>query len=122
MNKNNSVIEKALTKEDAVKMANEIAWLEATVKELKNQLKDYVEKNGIVETNDMIWGFTESVSWHFPGDKLKEIMTMMALDGVNPWELISLPKKSLDKLNWKDEFLRQYGERKVTKRFASKKK
>lgn len=122
MNKNNSVIEKALTREDAVKMANEIAWLEATVKELKNQLKDYVEKNGIVETNDMIWGFTESVSWHFSGDKLKEIMTMMALDGVNPWELISLPKKSLDKLNWKDDFLRQYGERKVTKRFASKKK
>jgi hypothetical protein len=122
MIKNNSVIENQLTPVEAVAMANEIVRIEAVAKELKNQLKDYVEKYGPVETNDQIWCFNESVSWNFPGDKLKEIMTMIALDGFNPWELVNLSKRSLDKLGWSDDILKQYGERKVTKRFASKKK
>ncbi|KAA9019000.1 hypothetical protein [Niallia endozanthoxylica] len=122
MIKSTSVIENPMTQAEAVAMANEIVRLEAVVKELKNQLKAYVETNGSVETNDQIWDFNESVSWNFPGDKLKEIMTMIALDGYNPWELISLSKRSLDKLGWNDDILKQYGEKKVIKRFASKKK
>lgn len=122
MTKNTSVKENQLTQVEAATMANEIARLEATVKEMKNQLKDYVEKNGPVETNDQIWNFNESVSWNFAGDKLKEIMTMIALDGYNPWEMISLSKRSLDKLGWNDDVLKQYGERKVITRFASRKK
>jgi len=122
MIKSTSVIEKPMTQAEAVAMANEIVRLEAVAKELKNQLKIYVEMYGSVETNDQIWGFNESVSWSFPGDKLKEIMTMIALDGYNPWEMISLSKRSLDKLGWNDDILKQYGEKKVIKRFASKKK
>ena len=122
MTKNTPAKEKPLTQVEAVTMANEILRLEATVKEMKNQLKDYVEEYGSVETNDQVWDFNESVSWNFPGDKLKEIMTMIALDGYNPWDMISLSKRSLDKLGWNDDILKQYGEKKVIKRFASKKK
>jgi hypothetical protein len=122
MTKNTPTKEKPLTQVEAVTMANEILRLEATVKEMKNQLKDYVEEYGSVETNDQVWDFNESVSWNFPGDKLKEIMTMIALDGYNPWDMISLSKRSLDKLGWNDDILKQYGEKKVIKRFASKKK
>ena len=122
MTKNTPAKEKPLTQVEAVTMANEILRLEATVKEMKNQLKDYVEEYGPVETNDQIWDFNESVSWNFAGDKLKEIMTMIALDGYNPWDMISLSKRSLDKLGWNDDVLKQYGEKKVIKRFAPKKK
>ncbi|WP_394237414.1 hypothetical protein [Niallia oryzisoli] len=122
MIKNTSVIEKPMTQAEAVAMADEIVRIEAVAKELKNQLKVYVEKNGSVETKDQVWDFNESISWNFPGDKLKEIMTMIALDGYNPWEMISLSKRSLDKLGWNDDILKQYGEKKVIKRFASKKK
>ena len=83
---NPPVKEKQLTLAEAVTIANEIARLEATAKAMKNQLKEYVEEHGPVETNDQVWNFNESVSWNFNGDKLKEIMTMIALDGLNPWE------------------------------------
>ena len=122
MTKNIPAKEKPLTQVEAVTMANEILRLEATVKEMKNQLKDYVEEYGSVETNDQVWDFNESVSWNFPGDKLKEIMTMIALDGFNPWDMISLSKRSLDKLGWNDDVLNRYAEKKVIKRFAPKKK
>jgi hypothetical protein len=122
MTKNTPVKEKQLTQVEAVTMANEILRLEAAVKEMKNQLKGYVEEYGPVETNDQVWDFNESISWSFNGDKLKEIMTMIALDGFNPWEMISLSKRSLDKLGWQDDVLNRYGEKKIIKRFASKKK
>lgn len=119
--KTTSLMEKDLTRPEAIDLANEIVRLEAVVKEMKNRLKEFVEANGPIETSDQIWRFNESVSWKFKGETVKELMTMMALEGINPWEMIQLPKKSLDKLGWGDDFLKKYGEKKVVKRFSANK-
>lgn len=119
--KNISLMEQDLNHKQAVDLANEIARLEAVVKDMKNQLKGFVEANGPIETGDQIWRFNESISWKFKGETIKELMSMMALEGVNPWEMIQLPKRSLDKLGWGDDFLVKYGEKKVIKRFVANK-
>lgn len=114
--------EKTLTQEEAIQIALEIEHLEAVLKTKKQQLKEFVDQNGGSFTaGDKIWGYSESVSWQFRGTALKELATVIALEGENPWEILSLSSTAIKKLGWDEDFLSQYGEKKVTKRFGSKK-
>ncbi|NRG44255.1 hypothetical protein HRF87_05695 [Bacillus sp. CRN 9] len=116
-----NVKEKELTKEEAIAMANEIERLEATIKQMKEQLKSFVDKNGGFSTNDKVWDYTESVSWKFKDSSLKELATMIALEGHNAWEMLNLPATALKKLDWDEAFLSKYGQKNTQKRFTSKK-
>ena len=113
--------ELALELEEAIQIAQEIEHLEATIKDKKQQLKEFVDQNGSFIAGDKIWGYSETVSWKFRGTALKELATVIALEGENPWEILSLPSTAIKKLGWDEDFLSQYGEKKVTKRFSSKK-
>lgn len=119
-----STVEKGadLTEEQAIELAGEIEWTEAAVKEMKNQLKDYVKQYGELETSEKIWEMSSSISWKIDAGTLREMSQDIVLEGFNPWELLSLPKSSLDKLNWDEDVLAQYGTKKETQRFTSRKK
>jgi hypothetical protein len=110
------------TLKEAIATANEIVRLEAAVKTMKENLKVFVDANGSVEASDQVWSYSESISWKFKDTALKELATMMALDGHNAWELLSLSSTALKKLGWQEEFLSKYGKKSVSKRFGSKKK
>lgn len=112
----------ALTIDDAVKTANEIERLEAVLKSMKEKLKAFVDKNGALETKDKVWDYVVSVSWEFQPEQLKEMAQDIVLDGRNPWELLDITSTNLKKLGWSDDVLEQYGKKKETKRFVSRKK
>ncbi|MFD1363162.1 hypothetical protein [Lentibacillus salinarum] len=111
-----------LTEVQAVELAGEIEWTEAAVKEMKNKLKEYVKKHGVLETSDKVWEMSTTISWQFDPDTLRSMSQDIVLEGFNPWELLTLPKKSLDKLDWEEDVLAQYGTKKETSRFTSRKK
>lgn len=112
---------KTMTKEEVIKIANEITRLEAAVKEMKNQVKAYVDEHDSFEAGGNVWGYSDSVSWKLDSNKMKDLMAMIQLEGHNPWEMLSLPKTALDKLGWSEDILKQYGQKKISKRFTSKK-
>ncbi|HZG72014.1 MAG TPA: hypothetical protein VEY51_10820, partial [Chondromyces sp.] len=63
-----------------------------------------------------------AASWTFGGEALMEVSALIALEGKNPWELLTLPTASIRKLGWDEETLSRYGEKKIVRRFSSRKK
>lgn len=108
--------------EQAVQLANEIERAEAALKSMKQQLKSFVDDNGPVETQDKVWDYSLSTSWRFEPESLKEMAQGIALEGMNPWELLTLTAPSLKRLDWSEEALARYGQKKETRRFTSRKK
>jgi len=119
--KNLHEITNVTTQEEAVALANEINRLDAAVKVMKAELKKYVEANGPVDTGEEVWDFYKSESWSFDKEGLKEVARNMALEGVDPWELMTVTKTNLNKLGWDESFLEKMGNKKVTRRFTSRK-
>lgn len=111
-----------LKREEAVNLANEINRLEAITKKMKDDLKSFVEQNGPVETQTEVWGYTEAVSYSFNGVQLKTVAENLVLDGHNPWELLSISASNLKKTGWNESYLETLGQKKITRRFGSKKK
>lgn len=115
-------IERLDSMEKAVEMANEIERLEAVLKLMKAELKKFVDDYGAIETDSKVWDYYPSVSWNFDEKGLKEMAQNIALEGLNPWELLTLSSTSLKKLGWNDDVLSQFGRKKETKRFSSRAK
>lgn len=110
------------TMNEAIKLANEVERIEAVLKIMKDQMKAYVQKNGPIETDSVIWDFNESVSYSFNSDQMKSIAENIVLEGENPWALLSISSSNLKKLGWSDSFINQLGQKKIMKRFISRKK
>lgn len=98
--------------EDAVALAQQLERYEQAVKLMKEKLKAYVELNGPVTANGKVWDYFYSSSWEFQPDRLKVLAGMIAVDGLNPFEYLSLSSSALKKLNYPDEMLSQYGNKK----------
>ena len=113
---------KDMTNDDAIQIAEKIAYLEAGIKGLKEHLKKFVELNGPVETTDMVWDKFPSCSWKFTSQGKREFAEMIAIEGMNPWDYLDFSKGSLTKLGWSDEVIGQYAENKTNYSFRSKKK
>lgn len=113
--------QKTMNIEDAVALAREIARLEAALKQMKAELKAFVEVNGPIVVDDQIWDFAESVSWSFPPEGLQAIAETIAVEGDDPWKYFTLSAESVRRLGWSEEYLLQYGEKKVTRRFLPRK-
>ncbi|MGE7921210.1 hypothetical protein ACQKM9_20060 [Viridibacillus sp. NPDC093762] len=105
----------------AIKLAKEIERLEATVKCMKDNFKTFVKEYGAVETDFERWDFYPSVSWAFDKENTKEIARTLILEGTDPWELIKFAPKDLISQGWNEESLAQFGSKKVTNRFTSRK-
>lgn len=99
--------------EDAVALAQQLERYEQAVKLMKEKLKAYVELNGPVQANGKVWDFFySSSSWEFEPDRLRTLAGMIAVDGHNPFEFLSLSSSALKKLKFSDELLSQYGSKK----------
>lgn len=107
---------------EAVKLAAEIERMESALKLLKAELKRFVDQNGAIETGDKVWNYSVSVSWDFHEAGLREMADQLALEGINPWEMMTISPANLKKIGWDEETLLQFGQKKETKRFSSKKK
>ncbi|KLU62324.1 hypothetical protein CEB3_c13680 [Peptococcaceae bacterium CEB3] len=118
---NQTTVQKISSLQEAIQIANEIERYEAAVKQMKDMLKAFVEQNGPVDTGEKIWDFSESESWAFTPEKLKELCTEILLEGNNPWEFLDLGSRAIQKLNLTKQTLSQYGTAKTSKRFASRK-
>lgn len=109
--------EEIKTLDEAVQVANEIERLESAVKLLKDELRAYVREHGEVDTGEKVWRFQQSVSWDIPPEKLKEVARLIALDGRNPWEYLNITPAKVRSLDWSDETLSEYGEKRIRNNF-----
>lgn len=107
--------------EQAQQIANEIAQLEATLKQMKEGLKSFVDVHGVVQAGGVEWGYKESVSWKIEPEHMNEFMQWVALEGVNPFEIMSVSATSLKKLAWPEDTLCRIASKKTTKSFRSSK-
>ena len=53
---------------------------------------------------------------------MKELAQNMVLEGVNPWKMLNITASNLKKMGWDDAVVAKMGEKKETRRFASRKK
>lgn len=114
-------MKKIMNFDEAIALAREIAQLEAALKQMKAELKAFVETNGPIVVDDQVWDFAESVSWSFTPEGLRAIAEAIAVEGDDPWKYFTLGTEAIRKLGWTEEFLQQYGEKKVTRRFIARK-
>src|SRR3954464_8673563 len=108
--------------EQAIKLGKEIERVESALKAMKAELKAFVRVNGPVDTGDVIWDYTISASWQFDEKGMKELAQNMVLEGVNPWKMLNITASNLKKMDWDDAVIAKIGEKKETRRFASRKK
>lgn len=109
------------SEEQAQAVATEIMQLEATVKQLKDQLKVYVDQHGTLQAGGIEWGYRESIAWKIRVEHMKEFMQLAAIEGFNPFELISVSATNLKKLGWNDDTLARIADKKSTSSFRSTK-
>jgi len=105
------------SEDDAISVAKEVERLEAVLKEHKNVLKQYVDENGPLATDEKVWDYHPTESWNF--HNMKGLAEMIALEGYNPWEMFSLSKKELKKLGFEESFLQKYGEKVTNTQFRA---
>ncbi|WP_226383685.1 hypothetical protein [Paenibacillus massiliensis] len=110
-----------LTEDQAIQLALEIERAEAALKQMKVNLKAYVDEKGPLQAGDQVWNNYGTISWGFGADSLKELAVAITAEGKNAWEFLTLPAASLKKLGWDDDSLAQYGTLKESKRFGSRK-
>lgn len=117
------VTEKVLTESEAIELSKEVIRLEATTKAMKDKLKAYVEDNGSLLADDVIWNIQEAESWKYNPDKIKDFMKSLIIDGytTNPYELVTFSKPKIDKLGLDEEYLKNFAQKSITKRFGKKK-
>lgn len=110
-----------LEHQEMIQLALETERTESALKQMKERLKAYVDKNGLLYAGDKVWCYTHSVGWEFEPLKLKNLAMSIAVEGKDPWQYLSLPAGSISKLGWDDSALALHGTRKESKRFCSKK-
>ncbi len=115
-------VPKIRSRQEASELAMEIERMEASLKTLKAELKRFVDQNGAIETGEKVWNYNTAVSWEFHESGLKEMATQLALEGINPWAVMTISAANLKKIGWNEDVLRQFGQKKETKRFSSKQK
>lgn len=107
--------------EEAVALAEKIAYIEAGVKKMKEHMQLYVKTNGPVEFGDSVWDQQPSQTWKWTVEAKKSFAEMLAIEGKNPWEFLSFSAGDLKKIGWSDEIIAQYAESKINYSIRSKK-
>lgn len=115
-------VPKIKSSQDAAELAAEIERMESSLKTLKAELKRFVERNGAIETADKVWNYNVAVSWEFHDSGLRDMADQLAVEGLNPWKMMTISATNLKKIGWDEEVLSQFGQKKETKRFSSRKR
>lgn len=104
-------------------LAQQIERMESVVKQAKANLKVFLNANkGIqINGNTHSWSMGDSVVWEFEPEKLEQLAKIFAIEGYNPYELLTLTANA-KKIDWIEGILPQYGKSKVTSRIKSAKR
>lgn len=113
-----------LTHERAIELAKEVIRLQTVIDQMKKQIKEYVEKHGELVADGVVWKFQEVESWDFDDSaKTKEFLKSIVIDGytTDPFSVVSISKKELDKLGLDEQYISKFAKKKVSKRFVNRK-
>lgn len=110
-----------MTEKEAIQLALEIERTESALKQMKAELKEYVQVNGELNTGEKVWLLDQSISWSFDADGMKKIAEGLVLEGKNPWQYLNITPATLRKLDWNENVLENYGKKRITNRFVSRK-
>ncbi|MCM3790352.1 hypothetical protein M3221_18410 [Domibacillus indicus] len=115
-------VPKIKSTQDAAELAAEIERMESSLKTLKAELKRFVDQNGAIETKEKVWNYNVAVSWEFHESGLRDMADQLVIEGMNPWKLMTISAANLKKIGWSEEVLCQFGQKKETKKFSSRKR
>lgn len=94
-------VEKPQDAKDAEQAAREIVRLEALLKVLKSNLKEFVEKNGDVVVDNKKFTLIESSSWQWSAEGIERFLAEIKSDELNPYEYLSISATDLKKIKKK---------------------
>lgn len=109
-----------LNHEQAIKTAEEILRLEAALKKMKDDLKDYVERNSEVVAGGKVWGFSESLTLKLTTEQKREVATLLTMQGIDCWDVLKISTTDLQKVGWTSEDMKNVGTVSYTRRFGTK--
>lgn len=95
--------------EEAAGVGAEIFRLETATTALKEKLKLFVKNNGPVVVGKREFVLAPNKYWSFNGDGLEKAFNKMKLAGVDPFSIMSLTAKGLNKLNWNEADIKALG-------------
>lgn len=98
-----------ITEDEAVAMAKELERLETVVRQLKTKLSEYVAEKGAIEVEDGIWDFGTNVRIKYTPKALESLALYIQHIGENPFNVFSLTRTNLKKLDIPTNSLAQLG-------------
>lgn len=110
------------TLEQAIRAANELERLQVMVDHLKEELKKFVETNGSFSTDTKTYYIQETVTYKIPQESIYNVAEALASEGKNPWEYLSITGSTLQKAGWDETAILQFGNKRISKTFKSKKR
>lgn len=110
------------TLEQAIRAANELERLQAMVDHLKEELKKFVETNGSFSTDTKTYYIQETVTYKFPQENIYKIAQALTIEGKNAWDYLSITGSTLQKAGWDETAILQFGDKRISKTFKSKKR
>ncbi|MFS0815540.1 hypothetical protein ABC382_01030 [Lysinibacillus sp. 1P01SD] len=104
-------------------LAQQIERMEVIVKQAKANLRAFMEANEGIEISGGThsWTLGDNVSWEFTGQNLEQLAKIMAIEGINPYEMMTI-NSTAKKVDWIAGLLPQFANAKITKRIKSAKK
>jgi CRISPR/Cas system-associated exonuclease Cas4 (RecB family) len=104
----------------APEIAGIILRLEALTEQLKERLKQEVEKNGPVEVGGEVFAFHDRATWEFD---VRGVVDFLQSLGLDPYDYLNVDGRKLKRLlaGETGEALRSLGTEKITKYFTHKK-
>lgn len=109
-----------LNEAQAHQTAQEVVRLEAVLSKLKDDLKSYVEQNGELVAAGKLWSYPESPSIKFTSDQKAEVAKLLAIRGVNFFDVAKFSYADLIKQGFTLDELKQLGSVSNPRRFTSK--
>lgn len=103
---------------DIVEFAKEIEELEAKLKLKKEMLKQYIDENGEVKTDNNVWKLTLVNEFDFDVKKVSDYIKSL---GKDPLQYLNVTLTSLKKLKLTDEQLEKLGTKKISLRLTNSK-
>ncbi|MEZ0535955.1 RecB family exonuclease [Caldicellulosiruptoraceae bacterium PP1] len=104
--------------EDITELAKQIEELEAQLELKKEMLKQYIDENGEVKTDNSIWKLTTVNSYDFDIKKVSDYIKSL---GKDPLQYLNVTLTSLKKLKLTDEQLEKLGTKKISLRLTNSK-
>lgn len=114
-----TIHDKIMAEAEAKEIVLELALVSATAKKLQDQLRNYVKEFGELVVNGQVWGYSDSVSWEFTAEQMEILFENFAVEGINPYDMVSITNKKFTGVGYTDQDILAFGaKKKITSRFG----